>query len=202
MYPEDRKRKIYTCVIVVALAIGVYVMNSYMPGVWDREKAAREAFVQQREQAEVQARLEAEGRAPKSVFELPADSGPPDAPVKIVAYINSSNECLEATAKLLAEAQEVYGDAVSIDYRDMIEEEIQVEADEKQIGCDAGIYFNGEMTRKAQPGNIAGVRKFLGAADTDHYMSADVYGAVNYILEEKGIEVPAQGRKLAEPEHN
>ncbi len=197
MDAQRGKQKSYVYLIVVALALGVYALNTYMRGVWEREEGARKASVQAREQAEMQARLEAEGRVPKSVFEMPADSGPPQAPVKIVAYINSANDCLEMTAKLLTEVQEVYGEAVSIDYRDTVEPEIQAEADKKQIGCDAGIYFNGEMTRKAQPGNITGLRQFLGAADTDHYRSADVYGAINYLLEDKGVEVPAEARKLA-----
>ncbi len=202
MDARRQKRKAWLWGAVIALVVAVALMNTYAGEYWQRQKAARRQMVAERTQAETQAKLEAEGRIPKSVFELPEDSGPDDAPVQLTVFINSSNDCLPPNAELLQKVQEVYGELVSIRYLDMIHKEVQRQADERQLGCDAGIYFNGELRRKAQPGNIVGVREFMGAVDTDRFYSCDVYGAVNYILDDKGRQVPEAARKLAEPPPN
>ena len=98
MDPQAAQRKPYIYLLVIALAAGVYVLNQHEQEVRRRERAEREQLRQQRDLEQAQAKLEAEGRMPKSCFDLPPDAGPPDAPVRIVAYINSSNECLKATA--------------------------------------------------------------------------------------------------------
>ena len=185
--------------VVVALVVGVALMHTYTTEYWAREKAERKKMVQERALAEARARLEAEGRLPKSLFELPADSGPEDAPVHLIAFINSANDCLKPNAELLPKVQEVYGDLVSIEYLDMVDEDVKRKSDELQLGCDAGIYFNGELRRKAQPGNIVGIREFMGAVDADRFYTCDAYGAMNYILKEKGIGVPEAAVKLAKP---
>ena len=43
MDSHQRKQKSYVYLIVVALASGVYLMNGYMQGVREREKAGRAA---------------------------------------------------------------------------------------------------------------------------------------------------------------
>ncbi len=185
--------------VVAALVVGVAVMNTYTGEYWAREKAERRMMIDERLLAEARAKLEAEGRLPGPMFELPANSGPEDAPVHLTVFINSANDCLEPNAKLLPKVQEVYGELVSIEYLDMVEEDVKRKSDELQLGCDAGIYFNGELQRKAQPGNIVGIREFMGAVDTDRFFTCDVYGAINYMLKEKEIEVPEGGEELAEP---
>ncbi len=201
MIPMDRTtrtRLIYGALVL--LVVGVYAMNAVMQQVWDAEKAEREALLEARRREELGIEPATLPEGPPSAFEIPPNHGPADAPVRIVVYVDSSNGCLEGVVETVSSASEVYGDLVHVDYRDTLKPELRTEAEEKQIGCEAGLLFNDEITRRAQPGEIAGLKTFIGPPDEGHYSSSDIYGAINYILKDAGIDPPAAALAAATPE--
>ncbi|HCU38240.1 MAG TPA: hypothetical protein DGT21_23300 [Armatimonadetes bacterium] len=101
----------------------------------------------------------------------------------------------------VAEAATAYGDLVHVNYRDTLDPDVQTDADARQIGCESAIFFNDEMVRRAQPGEFAGLKKFLGPPDEGNYATSDIYGAINYLLQDAGIEPPAEARVKANAIH-
>lgn len=198
----DRSTRQYVIAGIVFLLVGgVCAFNAVMQGVWDREEAARKAFLEARRQEELASAPSAASEPPKSVFDVPPDTGPANAPVHVVVYFNSTNPCLEDVVKAVSTAVAVYGDLLRIDYRDTLDPEIQTEADGKQIGCESAIYFNGENVRRAQPGEIAGLKRFQGPPGDGNYSVCDIYGAINYLLEDAGIKPPPEALANATPDY-
>lgn len=195
------KRKHVIAGILIILVGGLYALNAVIQASWEREKADRKALLEARRREEAGVPPTTDPETPQKAFEVPPDSGPVDAPVRVAVYFNSTNGCLEGVVDAAAEAAAIYGDLVHVDYRDTIEPDVQTEADTKQIGCESAIFFNDEMVRRAQPGEFAGLKKFQGPPEEGNYTVSDIYGAINYLLEDAGIEPPAEARVKARAVH-
>lgn len=194
MQTEAKKRQnmIGLGVLVIVIIIAAVISNN-------RTIEARKNHYKQMKEAQKAAEhaMEQGFHHPASKFKIPENSGPTDAPVKVVCYIDSSNECLKFNIDALEKLQAVYGDLVSIEYRDTLFEEMLKASDELQIGCDAGIYINDEIERQTIPDNKDSIADFRGAIDADHFWTCDMYGAINIILDGENIEVPTEARKLS-----
>ncbi len=187
---------------IVALLVGALcALNAVTQRTWEREKADRKALLETRRRQELGLPATTESETPERAFEPPSDSGPPNAPVRIAVYFNSTNGCLKSVVDAVAEAATVYGDLVHVNYRDTLEPAVQTDADARQIGCESAIFFNDEMVRRAQPGEFAGLKKFLGPPNEGNYATSDIYGAINYLLQDAGIEPPAEARVKANAIH-
>ncbi len=191
------KRKHAIAGILVLLVGGLYALNAVIQASWEREKADRKALLEARRREELGLPPTTEPQANEKAFEIPPNSGPSDAPVRIAVYFNSTNGCLKSVVDSVAEAATIYGDLVHVAYRDTLEPDVQTDADAKQIGCESAIFFNGEMVRRAQPGEFAGLKKFQGPPNEGNYATSDIYGAINYLLEDADVEAPAEARVRA-----
>jgi hypothetical protein len=190
---DHKRRRNVVILIVLLLILGIYGLNAVMQGQWEDIKARREEELERRRRADLGLPPPSdEPQTPPSAFEVPPDTGPDDAPVRLEVYVNSSNDCLASVVYVIKPLSDVYGDLVQIDYRDTLDPEVRAESDDRQIGCEAAIFFNGENVVKAQPGNLTGAKRFQGPPDETDYSTGDVYGAINYILREAGIEPPAE----------
>ena len=195
------KRKHVIAGILILLVGGLYALNALVQATWEREKADRKALLEERRRQELGLPAPSDPQTPEKAFDVPPNSGPADAPVQIAVYFNSTNGCLKSVVDAVAEAAVIYGNLVHVDYRDTIEPDVQTDADARQIGCESAIFFNGEMVRRAQPGEFAGLKKFQGPPDEGNYAISDIYGAINYLLADVGIEAPAEARAKARAIH-
>lgn len=192
---KKRQNTVFLSVLVVAVIIAAFISNNR---TIEARKTEHEEF------KAAQHAMEQGFKHPESKFKVPDNSGSTDAPVKLVCYIDSSNESLKANVTALEKLQKVYGNLVSIEYRDTLFEEMKKAAADLQLGSDAAIFINDKRECQTMPdvdtsaGNDnKSVRDFRGAIDSDRFWTCDMYGAINIILDEKNTTVPDEARKMA-----
>ena len=122
-------------------------------------------------------------------FDLPANSGPPGAPVKLEIFVNNSNSCHEASTSL-KNVQQAYGSLLRIEWRSMMDPKVAAQSDKLNIGCEAGLAINGKIECEVRRGGGKVLVSFRGPAG-DKFKLPDVYAAINAALETKGKQPPA-----------
>ena len=143
-------RKFRIPVIVVVLLGVLYAMNAVAQ--WRQAKAeqAQAAVRKAKEDAELKV-AKAVGPAPhnpdgKPIFTMPSNTGPENAPVRIEAFLDRTNDC-HSHLEGLKYVGQVYGKLVRIVYLDMMDRKITERADKLKLGCEAGLAVNGQVRR-------------------------------------------------------
>lgn len=123
-------------------------------------------------------------------FELPPNSGPQNAPVKLEIFVNNGNSC-HSVNKGLAEIHQVYGDLLRVEWLSMTDPNITKRSDDLSIGCEAGLVINGKIEMEITRDGGKALVSFRGLAG-DKYKVPDVYAAINTVLVDKGHAPPAE----------
>lgn len=132
----------------------------------------------------------AAGKPAQVFFELPPNSGPQNAPVKLEIFVNNGSSC-HSINKDLEEIQAVYGDLLRVEWLSMTDPDIIKRSDDLSIGCEAGLAINGQIEMEITRDGGKALVPFRGLTG-DKYKVPDVYAAINKLLVDKGHAPPAE----------
>ncbi|MBU0611399.1 MAG: hypothetical protein KKI08_26200 [Armatimonadetes bacterium] len=195
-------RKLQVVGTIVALLLVVIGMNTVADMRQQKAKAQAKEVQKAREAAEAAASAakgkttETTGHGTTPAFELPANSGPVTAPVKVESFVNDTNSCHQASTSL-KEIQDAYGALVRLEWFSMNDPKVAERSDKLEIGCEAGLVINGKIEMELEKNGGKVLMSFRGPAG-DHYKMSDVYRAINQALEAKGKHPPADALAKAE----
>lgn len=182
-------------VTVVALLVVVYGMNAVSHARMEKAKAMAKAAKLAAQQAEIAAaRNQPKTTGPeKKAFNLPKPTGPTTAPVHLEVFLDATNECHEDNVTALDGIPKLYGKLVRVEWLDTNNPKVADRAAKLRIGCDAGLAINGKTSVEVNRMGGKALVDFKGKTN-DGYHVRDVYAAINSILKNKGIAVPAAAR--------
>ncbi len=134
--------------------------------------------------------------------ELPEPYGPEDAPIKVEVYMQGGDQCHAPTIDMMKRAEEKYPGQLRVIFYDTRKPEIAQEALERKVSCEVGIFLNGENTVRVPGRGKYGVLTFQGPPGHSGYTPDDLFAAIEYMLEKKGIDVAALKAQAASPAAN
>jgi hypothetical protein len=189
-----RKAQLPLTILGLLLVLGL--MN-YASDLRQQHAEARAKAVEQaRKEAETKAQVAKSGSKPNvhgqgddKAFDLPANSGPVSAPVKLEVFVNNANSC-HASSTTLKDLQQVYGSLLRIEWLSMTDPKVSERSDKLSIGCEAGLIINGRIEVEISRYGGKTLMAFRGPIG-DKYKINDVYAAINAMLVEKGKQPPA-----------
>jgi hypothetical protein len=188
-------KKLQVPLTIVVLLLVVIGMNTVADMRQQQAKQQAKEVEKIRQQAESTAAAakgktdEAAGHGSAAAFELPANTGPAAAPVKVVVFVNDTNSCHQGSTSL-KEIQDIYGKLLRLEWRSMSDAESAELSDKLKIGCEAGLVINGKIEVELEKNGGQVLTSFRGPVG-DKYKVSDVYRAINKVLQEKGKQPPA-----------
>ncbi len=193
-------------VIVGALLVVVFGLNTVSDLQRQQAEAEREKIEKMRLQAEARARGEIApheisgqyaGSDIEDVFVMPDPSGPPDAPVKLEVFVDAKNGCHLINRTFMESLKDDYGQLLRMEWFDMNDPEAAERSDRALIGCAAGLLINDKIEMQVDTATGRKLVAYRGPVNSVDFTEDEVYAGINAELKEKGHTPPEIAQKKA-----
>lgn len=167
--------------LVIGLLIVVAISHQFM-GMTANEIAANKPQEHSQEDKEHE---EGEGEEAKAKVELPEPMGSPSAPVKVQVYVTSDNTCDTTTLDGMKRITGRFGESVYIEFADLLEDEVLVEAQNAKISCKSGLTINGKSKFILPDRGLKGTILLDGPIGEMNYNLEDVEAIIAHLVEKE-----------------
>ena len=164
--------------IVIVGLVAVLAVSHKLTGTTLEDLTAKKSG----ENSEAQdANHDAHGDAQKRV-PLPKPMGTRGAPVKVKVYVTPDNTCDQTTLDGMKRISQKFGDGVYVEFADLLNKQVQREAEKVKIGCKSGITINGQSKFLLPQRGLKGAIMLDGPMGKMNYKMDDIEAIVQHLL--------------------